>query len=164
MKQILRFKAQGERHKVKKSCAFRPSPFTLRLRGFTLLELLVVLGIIAMLAGIVGPQVMKHMGESKTKAAKVQIEDLAAALDMYKLDLGGYPSSEQGLKALIESPDSAKRWNGPYLRKAKMPLDPWQQEYHYVSPGEHGKFDLYTLGADGKEGGEGEDKDIVSWE
>jgi general secretion pathway protein G len=132
--------------------------------GFTLLELLVVLGIIAMLAGIVGPQVMKHMGESKTKAAKVQIEEMAATLDMYKLDLGSYPSSEQGLQALIESPDSAKRWNGPYLSKSKIPLDPWQQEYHYVSPGAHGKFDLFTLGADGKEGGEGEDQDIVSWE
>ena len=153
MKQILRFKAQGERLKAKKS-----------LRGFTLLELLVVLGIIAMLAGIVGPQVMKHMGESKTKAAKVQIEDLAAALDMYKLDLGKYPTSEEGLKALIESPEGANRWNGPYLRKAKMPLDPWLQEYHYASPGEHGKFDLFTYGADEKEGGEGEDQDIVSWQ
>jgi general secretion pathway protein G len=132
--------------------------------GFTLLELLVVLGIIAMLAGIVGPQVMKHMGESKTKAAKVQIEDLAATLDMYKLDVGNYPSSEQGLQALVESPDSAKRWNGPYLSKSRIPLDPWQQEYHYVFPGAHGKFDLFSLGADSKEGGEGEDQDIVSWE
>jgi len=132
--------------------------------GFTLLELLVVLGIIAMLAGIVGPQVMKHMGESKVKAAKVQIEDLAATLDMYKLDLGTYPTSEEGLKALVESPDSAKRWNGPYLRKSKIPLDPWNNEYKYVSPGEHGKFDLLSLGADGREGGEGEDQDIVSWE
>ena len=131
--------------------------------GFTLLELLVVLGIIAMLAGIVGPQVMKHMGESKTKAAKVQIEDLAATLDMYKLDVGSYPNSEEGLKALIEAPNNAKRWNGPYLRKSKIPLDPWQQEYHYVSPGEHEKFDLFTLGADIKQGGEGEDQDIVSW-
>jgi general secretion pathway protein G len=131
--------------------------------GFTLLELLVVLGIIAMLAGIVGPQVMKHMGESKIKAAKVQIEDLSATLDMYKLDLGNYPTSEEGLKALIESPDSAKRWNGPYLRKSKVPLDPWQNEYKYVFPGEHGKFDLFSLGADGKEGGEGEDQDLVSW-
>ena len=132
--------------------------------GFTLLELLVVLGIIAMLAGIVGPQVMKHMGESKTKAAKVQIEDLAATLDMYKLDLGSYPTSEEGLKALIESPEGAKRWNGPYLSKSKIPVDPWQNEYHYVSPGEHGKFDLFTFGADNKEGGEGEDQDIVSWQ
>lgn len=140
------------------------NPPTDNQQGFTLLELLVVLGIIAMLAGIVGPQVMKHMGESKIKAAKVQIEDLAQALDMYKLDLGKYPSSDQGLSALIESPDGTNRWNGPYLRKSKTPLDPWQQEYHYVSPGQHGKFDLYSYGADGKEGGEGEDQDIVSWE
>jgi general secretion pathway protein G len=132
--------------------------------GFTLLELLVVLGIIAMLAGIVGPQVMKHMGESKTKAAKVQIEDLSATLDMYKLDAGSYPTTEQGLQALIEAPDTAKHWNGPYLSKAKIPLDPWQNEYHYVSPGEHGKFDISSMGADGKEGGTGEDQDIVSWE
>ena len=132
--------------------------------GFTLLELLVVLGIIAMLAGLVGPQVMKHMGESKVKAAKVQIEDLAQTLDMYKLDVGSYPTSDQGLNALIESPDGAARWNGPYLRKSKVPLDPWQQEYKYTSPGEHGKFDVTSLGADGKEGGEGEDKDLTSWE
>ncbi len=132
--------------------------------GFTLLELLVVLGIIAMLAGIVGPQVMKHMGESKTKAAKVQIEDLAATLDMYKLDAGSYPTSQQGLQALIEAPDNAKHWNGPYLSKSKIPVDPWQNDYHYTSPGEHRKFDILSYGADAKEGGEGEDKDIVSWE
>ncbi|ANE55616.1 MULTISPECIES: type II secretion system major pseudopilin GspG [Methylomonas] len=135
-----------------------------RHRGFTLLELLVVLGIIAMLAGIVGPQVMKHMGASKTKAARVQIEDLAAALDMYKLDEGRYPTTQQGLAALVEKPAEAKRWNGPYLRKDKIPLDPWNQEYHYVFPGQHGKFDLFSLGADEKEGGEGEDQDINSWE
>lgn len=132
--------------------------------GFTLLELLVVLGIIAMLAGIVGPQVMRHMGESKTKAAKVQIEDLSATIDMYKLDVGTYPTTNEGLNALVESPNTAKRWNGPYLQKSKVPLDPWQNEYHYLSPGEHGKFDLYSYGADGKEGGEGEDQDVVSWE
>ncbi len=132
--------------------------------GFTLLELLVVLGIIAMLAGLVGPQVMKHMVEAKIKAAKVQIEDLAQTLDMYKLDVGSYPTSEQGLVALIESPDGAQRWNGAYLRKSKVPLDPWNNEYKYTSPGEHGKFDLISMGADGKEGGEGEDKDLVSWE
>ncbi len=129
-----------------------------------MLELLVVLGIIALLAGIVGPQVMKHMGASKTKAAKVQIEDLAATLDMYKLDVGRYPTTEQGLQALVEKPADVKRWNGPYLRKNKIPLDPWQEAYHYTSPGEHGRFDLYTFGADGQQGGEGEDQDIVSWE
>lgn len=133
-------------------------------QGFTLLELLVVLGIIALLAGIVGPQVMKHMGASKTKAARVQIEDLSAALDMYKLDVGRYPTTEQGLIALVERPADNKRWNGPYLRKSKVPQDPWLEDYHYASPGEHGRFDLYTYGADGKEGGEGEDQDINSWE
>ena len=132
--------------------------------GFTLLELLVVLGIIAMLAGIVGPQVMKHMGASKTKAAKVQIEDLAASLDMYKLDEGRYPTQQQGLSALIEKPADAKRWNGPYLRKDKIPQDPWHQDYHYVYPGQHGKFDLFSYGADEKEGGEGEDQDVNSWD
>ena len=135
-----------------------------RERGFTLLELLVVLGIIAMLAGIVGPQVMKHLGGAKTKTAKVQIEDLAASLDMYRLDVGRYPSSEQGLIALIEKPSEASRWNGPYLRKKTIPQDPWNKDYRYVSPGENGKFDLFTLGMDDKEGGEGEDQDIVSWE
>lgn len=132
--------------------------------GFTLLELLVVLGIIALLAGIVGPQVMKHMGASKTKAAKVQVEDLSASLDMYKLDVGKYPTTEQGLTALVEKPAASKRWNGPYLRKSKVPQDPWVTDYHYASPGQHGKFDLYSYGADGKEGGEGEDQDINSWE
>jgi general secretion pathway protein G len=132
--------------------------------GFTLLELLVVLGIIALLAGIVGPQVMKHMGASKTKTARVQIEDLAAALNMYKLENGRYPTTEQGLSALVEKPADSKHWNGPYLSKTKIPKDPWQQDYHYVSPGQHGGFDLYSLGADNKPGGEGEDQDINSWE
>ncbi|MGZ8199739.1 MAG: type II secretion system major pseudopilin GspG [Methylosarcina sp.] len=133
-------------------------------RGFTLLELLVVLGIISMLAGLVGPKVMKHMSDAKIKAAKVQIAELGQALEMYKLDMDKYPTSDQGLSALVESPEDAKRWNGPYLGKSKVPLDPWQQEYHYASPGEHGKFDLFSFGADEKEGGEDEDQDIVSWE
>ena len=133
-------------------------------RGFTLLELLVVLGIIAMLAGVVGPQVMKHLGGAKSKTAKVQVEDLAAALDMYKLDVGSYPSTDQGLAALIEKPENGKRWNGPYLRKKRIPQDPWNTDFRYVSPGQNGNFDLFTLGADAKEGGEGEDQDLVSWE
>lgn len=133
-------------------------------KGFTLLELLVVLGIIAMLAGIVGPQVMKHMGAAKIKAAKVQIEDISTALDMYKLDVGNYPSNQQGLAVLVEKPVDSKQWNGPYLRKDKVPVDPWQQEYHYQQPGQHGKFDLYSYGADDKPSGEGEDQDINSWD
>ena len=133
-------------------------------QGFTLIELLVVLAIIGLLAGLVGPQVMKHLGESKTKAARLQIEELASAFDMYRLDVGRYPNSEEGVQALIEQPASARNWNGPYLRKKKVPLDPWNNPYHYVMPGQHGKFDLFSLGADGSEGGEGEDQDILGWE
>lgn len=132
--------------------------------GFTLIELLVVLAIIGLLAQLVGPQVMKHLGTSKTKAAKIQIEELAGALDMYRLDVGSYPSSEQGLKALVEKPGNVSIWNGPYLRKNKVPQDPWLKDYQYVAPGQHGKFDLFSLGADGREGGEGEDQDLASWE
>lgn len=132
--------------------------------AFTLLELLVVLAIIAMLAGIVGPQVIKHLDESKNKAAKIQIEELMAALDLYKLDLGNYPTTKQGLHALIKSPAEVKDWSGPYLRKETVPVDPWQRDYIYLYPGKHGKFDLYSLGADGIEGGENEDRDIVGWE
>lgn len=132
--------------------------------GFTLIELLVVLAIIGLLAGLVGPQVMKHLGSSKTKAAKVQIEDLAGALDMYRMDVGRYPSTEEGLKSLVEKPADARSWNGPYLRKNNVPQDPWVYDYHYASPGEHGRFDIYSLGADNAPGGEGEDQDVNSWE
>ncbi len=133
-------------------------------RGFTLIELLVVLAILGLLAGLVGPQLIKHLGESKTKAARLQIEELASSLDMYRLDVGRYPTTDEGLAALIEKPGTATVWNGPYLRKKKVPLDPWNNPYHYASPGQHGKFDLYSLGADNSEGGEGEDADITSWE
>ena len=133
-------------------------------RGFTLIELLVVLAIIGLLAGLVGPQVIKHLGESKTKTAKLQIEELSSALDMYRLDVGRYPNTGEGLAALVEQPASATYWNGPYLRKKKMPADPWNNPYHYVVPGQHGKFDIFSLGADNAEGGEGEDQDVRSWD
>ncbi len=134
------------------------------MRGFTLIELLVVLAIIGLLAGLVGPQVMKHLGGAKTKTARVQVEDLAGALDMYRMDVGRYPTSSEGLQALVEKPSSARSWNGPYLRKNKVPQDPWIYDYHYVSPGEHGRFDLFSLGADNAAGGDGEDQDVNSWE
>ena len=133
-------------------------------RGFTLIELLVVLAILGLLAGLVGPQLIKHLGESKAKAARLQIEELASSLDMYRLDVGRYPTTDEGLDALIEAPVMAKVWNGPYLKKKKVPFDPWNNPYHYVAPGQHGKFDLWTLGADNDEGGEGEDADVMSWE
>lgn len=128
-------------------------------KGFTLIELLVVLAILAMLAGLVGPKVMKALGSSKSKAARIQIEDLGAALDMYRLDVGKYPSSLDGLVN-----GSGGAWNGPYLRKKAVPKDPWGVAYNYSYPGSNGDYDLTSLGADASSGGEGENKDIVSWE
>lgn len=134
-----------------------------RVAGFTLIELLVVLVILGMLAGLVGPAVMKHLDSSKTRTAKLQVEELSAALDAYKLDVGRYPSTEEGLRSLVERPASVSFWNGPYLRKAFVPLDPWGQEYHFRSPGEHGSVDVFSFGADNAEGGTGENQDVVSW-
>ena len=132
--------------------------------GFTLIELLVVMAILALLAGLVGPQLMKYVGESQTKTARLQIGDLEAALDMYRLDVGRYPTSDEGLEALVEQNDDGKKWNGPYLKKKVIPKDPWDRPYNYTSPGEHGSYDLYTLGQDNSEGGEGDSQDITSWE
>ncbi len=132
--------------------------------GFTLIELLVVLAIIGLLAGLVGPQVMKHLGGAKTKTAKVQIGDISQALDMYRLDVGSYPTSDQGLAALVTNPGDNSSWNGPYLSKDAIPKDPWNHEYQFRSPGEHGNFDLFSLGLDNTQGGEGENQDITSWE
>lgn len=133
--------------------------------GFTLIELLVVLLILGMIAGLAGPQVMNYLGESKTKTAKLQIEELATSLDLFKLDNGRYPDSQEGLQALVQAPPAlTDRWHGPYLKKKAVPKDPWGNDYKYAVPGQHGPFDIVALGADGREGGEGENKDVASWE
>jgi len=132
--------------------------------GFTLLELLVVLVILGLLASLVGPQVLRHVGTSKTKTAALQIQELGAALDLYRLEVGRYPSTQEGLEALVSKPSGANNWNGPYLSKSVVRKDPWGNDYLYRSPGEHGAYDLYTLGADGREGGEDENQDVSNWE
>ncbi|WP_428033769.1 type II secretion system major pseudopilin GspG [Amphritea sp.] len=132
-------------------------------RGFTLLEILVVLVILGLLAGLVGPRVLKHLDSSKTKTAMLQIQELGAALDLYRLEVGSYPNTEQGLDALINAPEGVSSWNGPYLKKKVVRMDPWGHEYRYKFPGENGEYDLFSLGADNNEGGEGENADIASW-
>ena len=136
-----------------------------RSHGFTLIELLVVLVILGLLAGLVGPQVMKYLGGANTKTAKLQIEDFSTALDAFRLDMGRYPNTNEGLQALVAQPAGATRRNGPYQRKSIVPKDPWGNDYQYRAPGEHSgsAFDLYSLGADNAEGGDGENQDVVSW-
>jgi general secretion pathway protein G len=132
-------------------------------RGFTLIELMVVMIILGLLAALVVPRMFGRLGEAKTKAAYAQIELFGTALDSFRLDVGRYPTTEEGLEALISPVSGVEEWNGPYLKKNEIPLDPWNRPYHYESPGNHGDYDLYTLGADNAEGGEGENKDVVSW-
>ena len=132
-------------------------------RGFTLIELLVVLVILGLLAGLVGPQVLRYTGSAKSDTAKLQIEELGAGLDLFHLEVGRYPTTTEGLKALVEQPTGVSTWNGPYLKKKYIPTDPWGNEYHYQSPGEQNVYDLYSYGNDNLEGGEGNDADIVSW-
>jgi general secretion pathway protein G len=131
-------------------------------QGFTLLELLVVMVIIGLLAGYVGPKYFAQIGKSETKTARAQVDALGKALDQYRIDTGHYPSSEQGLAALNNNPSNEKKWDGPYLKKS-LPNDPWDFPYHYQSPGEHGDYDLYSLGSDGQLGGTKEAQDVVSW-
>ena len=133
-----------------------------RRRGFTLLELLVVMVIIGLLAGYVGPKFFGQIGKSEVKAARAQIDALQKSLDQYRLDVGHYPSTEQGLAALFSKPADEPKWSGPYLAKA-VPKDPWGNAYQYRSPGEHGEYDLLSYGRDGRPGGEGEDDDLISW-
>ena len=136
--------------------------FFKRSSGFTLLELLVVMVIIGMLASFVAPKFFSQIGKSQTKTARAQIDALEKSLEQYRLDVGHYPSNEQGLAALMERPASETKWSGPYMKKA-VPLDPWSNEYVYKYPGDHGEYDLLSYGKDGRPGGIGESEDIVSW-
>ena len=134
-----------------------------RENGFTLVELLVVLAILGLLVALAAPRVMKYLGSARSDTARIQIEKLSGVLDLYRLEVGHYPTDQEGLRALVEKPPQAESWNGPYLKNAESIVDPWGASYVYRSPGQHGEFDLYTLGADGKEGGDGADRDIVNW-
>ena len=128
-------------------------------RGFTLIELLVVLAILTLLAGLVGPRVLNQLGGAKSKTAGVQIADLDKSLELFKLDVGRYPTTEEGLDALVKRPGSVKGWTGPYL-KGGVPSDPWGHPYRYANPGSNGGIEILSLGADGAPGGEGENADV----
>ncbi|MFO7839160.1 MAG: type II secretion system major pseudopilin GspG [Desulfosalsimonadaceae bacterium] len=131
-------------------------------RGFTLIELLIVMIILGLLAALVAPRMFGKVGSSKQKAAKSQISLFETALDTYRLDVGEFPTTEQGLQALRKKPGGAGNWDGPYLPK-QIPKDPWGNPYHYKCPGEHGDYDIISYGADGRPGGEDEDADVVNW-
>jgi general secretion pathway protein G len=133
-------------------------------RGFTLVELLVVITIITLIMGIVGPRVLNYLTESKAKAAKIQIESFSSALDLFFLDTGRYPNSSEGLAALVQRPGSINAWNGPYLKGGLVPTDPWGNAYVYRSPGQHGAYDILSYGSDGTEGGTGSGQDITNWQ
>lgn len=138
---------------------------TLKLqKAFSLIELLVVLAILALLVGLVGPRLLQQLGGAKADTAQLQIADLSAALDLFYIDTGRYPSSDEGLQALVSAPSKQKGWNGPYLKKKNIPQDPWGQAYLYTAPGEDAEYELLSLGADQSPGGEGDDRDIKSWE
>jgi len=130
--------------------------------GFSLIELLIVMVILGLLASLVGPKMFSKLGMAKQKTAKTQIEMLMSALDSYRLDVGKYPSSQEGLEALVQSTGNEK-WKGPYLAKG-LPKDPWDHPYNYQNPGQHGDIDVFSYGADGQAGGDGEDADIGSWQ
>ncbi len=153
---------KGQRGRKKLAgCAAKSHTGLSRKRGFTLLELLVVLAILGLIATFAAPRVLKWLSGAKSDAARIQIEALGTGLDLYRLEVGRYPST---LEALVTKPSDADRWNGPYLKKIVVPKDPWGRDYIYRNPGENGPYDLISLGADGTGGGEGEDRDVVSWE
>jgi general secretion pathway protein G len=134
-----------------------------REHGFTLVELLVVLAILGLLVAVAVPQLMNSLERAKADTAKVQVEKLGSILDLYRLEIGHYPTEQDGLRALVEPPGATERWNGPYLKNREALIDPWGSPYRYRLPGEHGEYDLYSLGADAKDGGEGNNADVTSW-
>lgn len=134
-----------------------------RQAGYTLVELLVVLAILSLLVAIAAPRLISYFGTAKVDTAKVQIERLGGVLDLYHIEIGRYPTDQEGLVALVERPGQAAVWNGPYLKNRDSLTDPWGRPYLYRAPGQHGEYDLFSLGADGKEGGDGEARDITSW-
>lgn len=131
--------------------------------GFTLLELLVVLGILALLATFAGPQVLKYLGRAKTETARAQISAISTALELYALDNGGFPPQQAGLQALVQAPTATPNWRGPYIKRSEGLIDPWGRPYQYRVPGQKGGADVFTLGRDNAPGGTGEDQDLTNW-
>ena len=132
--------------------------------GMTLIEILVVLVLIGIVLSVVGGNFIGRGEKAKADAARIEIGQIGQALDLFKLEVGRYPTSQEGLQALISAPPGITNWNGPYWKRSTLPKDPWGNEYKYSAPGQHGPYDIMSYGADGKEGGEGPDKDILSWQ
>jgi len=140
------------------------TPVRRNMSGMTLIEILVVLVLIGIVLGIVGGNFIGRGEKAKADAAKIEIGQIGQSLDLFKLEVGRYPTSQEGLQALISAPPGLTNWNGPYWKKSTLPKDPWGNEYRYSAPGQHGPYDILSYGADGKEGGEGANKDILSWQ
>ncbi|WP_041954533.1 type II secretion system major pseudopilin GspG [Bradyrhizobium japonicum] len=145
----------GERGRVQP-----PSPRRPEQEGFTLVEMLVVIAIIGLIMGLIGPRVLNYLSESKVKTARIQLQSFSSALDLFYLDAGRFPSTAEGLAALVRRTPGVAAWNGPYLKGGNVPSDPWNHAYVYRTPGEHGPYDIVSYGADGQEGGSGTSADI----